>query len=159
MRIVHLAGITALFSALTLAGPPQITVRPITTAGGVASFELDVKYHTEHDDVTVLGRAEGVRAGKRVSLPLAISQQRNDLYAVAKQWEQGSPWVLIFTVEQGKEGAHGFAQSIVSIDAAGVIRITEYVRPSINDGDRAASRVSRAKVDASLRALGSSFAP
>lgn len=159
MRILHLAGIGAFFSAVTLFGPPQITVRAVNTSPTGAALELDVKYHTEHDDVTVLGRAEGVRAGKRVSVPLTITRQRNDLYSVARQWESGSPWVLLFTVEQGKNGSHGFAQGIVSIDAAGKVKHTEYVRPSINDGDRAVPRVSPAKVDAALKALGASPAP
>ena len=159
MRILQLAGIGAFLSAVARFGPPQITVRAVDASPTGAAFELDVKYHTEHDDVTVLGRAEGVRGGKRVSVPLTITRQRNDLYFVAKQWESGSPWVLLFTVEQGKNGSHGFAQGIVSIDAAGNIKHTEYVRPSINDGDRAVSRVSPAKVDAALKALGAARAP
>lgn len=159
MRIGYFAGVTAVFSTIVLLGPPQITVRAATAASAGPAFELDVKYHTEHADVTVLGRAEGVRAGKRVSLPLTVSRQRNDLYAVARQWESGSAWVLVFTVEQGKNGSHGFAQSIVSIDAAGVVKNIEYVRPSIHDGDRVVSRVSRSKIDETLRTLGVAYSP
>ncbi len=159
MRIVHLAGLAALLSVASFFGPPEITVRAVQATVAGPAFELDVKHHTEHNDVTVLGRAEGVRAGKRVSFPLTITRQRGNLYAVTKQWESGSPWVLLFAVEQGKNGAHGFAEGIVSINAAGVVEKIEYVRPSIHDGERVVSRTSRAKVDASLKALGVSFSP
>ena len=143
----------ALLTIAAVFGPPQITVRPVTSAAGT-TFELDVVHHTEHDDVTVTGRAEGVQGGRRVSLPLKITKARDGLYTVAKQWDAGTPWVLVFAAEQGHNGAQGVAEGAVLLEANGSVRSIEYIRPGFSEKGAKPVRTTTARIDAALKALG-----
>lgn len=152
MFIAYAAKIAAVLSVTAFFGPPHITVRPVTT-GNVTTFELDVEHHTTPEDLTVTGRAEGMRDGKRVTLPLAITRKAVGKFAVAKQWESGTPWVLVFSAEQGPDGKHGVVEGIVSLDAKGDVKSVEYTKPGFTEGDKKPLRTSAAKIDAALKSL------
>ena len=157
MRIAALPYITrlaALVSVTMLLGPPHITVKhvatPATPANGVA-FELEVKHHTTPEDLNVKGRAEGIRDGRRVSIPLTIAHKGTGSFTVARQWDAGKPWVLVFSAEQGADGKHGVVEAIVQLEANGTVRNTAYTEPGFVDGKP--TRATK-QVDAALKQLG-----
>lgn len=136
-----------------LAGPPHMTVRTMPISSATA-FELDVDHHhSDPGQVAVTGRAEGVRHGARVSLPLTLVRKDAMHYAVARQWEKNTAWVLVFSIEQGPQGAHGVAEAVVSIEANGAVGPVEYVSPEVRkDGKPLAA--TTAKVNQALKKLG-----
>lgn len=152
MSIALVVHVATMLTVSSFFGPPQITVRPVTTPAAT-TFELDVVHHTEHDDVTVSGRAEGTRGGKRVSLPLTIVRKRAGLYSVASQWDAGTPWVLVFAAEQGHEGRHGVAEGVVLLEATGKVRNIEYIRPGFSEKGGKPVRTTNARIDAALTSL------
>ena len=148
------AGLVAALSIASLVGPPHITVRAITTPAGVTSFELDVEHHTRPEDLTVTGRAEGVRDGRRVSVPLTITHRATGKFSVSRQWDASTPWVLVFSAEQGPNGTHGVVEAVVSLDAKGTVKSIEYTTPGFVNGTGVPTRLPREKVDAALVSLG-----
>ena len=40
-------------------------------------------------------------------------------YAVTKQWATGTPWLLVFTIKQGKHEAYNTAEVFVRVSAIG----------------------------------------
>ena len=158
MRIPSLQQITrlaALVSVTALFGPPHIKVRhvatPATAPAGVV-FELDVLHHTTPEDSKVTGRAEGVRDGRRVSLPLTIGHKSTGLFTVTRQWDAGKAWVLVFAAEQGEDGKHGVAEAIVSLESSGALKGISYTEPGFVDGKP--SRATPKQIDAALKQLG-----
>lgn len=140
------------FSAAVIAGPPHITVRPMPATSETA-FELEVEHHTEPGQLSVTGRAEGVRAGRRVSVPLTIVRKDAAHFTVTRQWEKNAAWVLVFSAEQGPKGSHGTAEAIISVEAGGNVQDVEYMKPVVRkDGQQLAA--TTAGVDRALRALG-----
>ena len=157
MRIAslpHLTRLAALVSVTALFGPPHIAVKhvatPATAPNGVV-FELEVKHHTTPEDLNVTGRAEGMRDGRRVSLPLTIAHKSTGVFTVSRQWDAGKPWVLVFSAEQGTDGKHGVVEAIVQMEANGTVRNTAYTEPGFIDGKPI--RATK-QVDAALRQLG-----
>lgn len=148
-RLAALVSVTALF------GPPHIKVRhvatPATAATGVV-FELDVLHHSTPEDSKVTGRAEGVRDGTRVSVPLTIGHKSTGLFTVTRQWDAGKAWVLVFSVEQGPDGKHGVAEAVVSVEATGAVRDISYTTPGFFEGKPV--RATTKQVDAALKELG-----
>lgn len=158
MRIPTLPRVTclaALLSVTALFGPPHIAVRhvatPATAANGVV-FELDVVHHTTPEDMKVTGRAEGIRDGRRVTLPLTIGHAGTGAYTVTRQWDSGKPWVLVFAAEQGPDGKHGVAEAMVSLEANGRVRDIAYTKADFEQGRP--TRLSAKQVDEALRQLG-----
>jgi hypothetical protein len=159
MTIASLITAAALLSATTLFGPPHITVRPITSTTAAVTFELDVEHHTTPEDLTVAGRAEGVRDGRRVSVPLTITRKSLGHFAVARQWDAGVPWVLVFSAEQGPNGSHGVVEGIVLLEANGTVKSIEYTKPGFHESTKKPLRLTSAKIDAALKTLGTTASP
>lgn len=154
MNIASLITAAALLSATTLFGPPHITVRPIASTTAGVTFELDVEHHTAPEDLTVAGRAEGVRDGRRVSVPLTITRKSVGHFSVARQWDAGAPWVLVFSAEQGPNGSHGVVEGIVLLEANGTVKSIEYTKPGFHESTKKPLRLTSAKIDAALKTLG-----
>jgi hypothetical protein len=154
MHIASLLSAAILLSATSFFGPPHITVRPITSTAAGVTFELDVEHHTTPEDLMVAGRAEGVRDGRRVSVPLTITRKSVGHFAVARQWDAGVPWVLVFSAEQGPNGTHGVVEGIVLLEANGAVKSIEYTKPGFHETSNKPLRVSSAKIDAALKTLG-----
>lgn len=151
---VALVAAAPLFAA-ALFGPPHIkvtAVSPQPAAVGAPAFTVDIEHH--HEDVAVTGRAEGMRGGKQVSQVLTLTRKDSTHYNVARQWDAGSPWVLVFSVEQGPDGKHGVAEAVVSIDATGAVKGIEYTTPGFLDRTGIPRRVTKEKVKEALVALG-----
>ncbi len=151
----RLTRLAALLSVTALFGPPHITVRnvatPATAANGVV-FELDVEHHTAPEDLKVAGRAEGIRDGRRVSVPLTVVRKTTGLFTVTRQWDAGKAWVLVFSAEQGPDGKHGVVEAVVSVEATGAVRGISYTQPGFSEGKPL--RATTKQVDAELRKLG-----
>lgn len=162
MRIAslpHITRLAALVSVAALFGPPHIAVKhvatPATAPNGVV-FELEVKHHTTPEDLNVKGRAEGIRDGRRVTIPLTIAHKSTGVFTVSRQWDAGKPWVMVFSAEQGTDGKHGVVEAIVQMEANGTVRSTAYTEPGFIDGKPI--RATK-QVDAALRQLGLVEAP
>lgn len=159
MNVSHLsliASAVAMLTAGTVMGPPHITVRagsPTEAARGTA-FELTVEHHTSPDQLSVTGRAEGLRAGQRVALPLTITRHSDSRFTVARSWDTTSAWVLVLSAEQGPHGSHGVVDAIVSINAGGAVQRIEYMPAVIRAKSGDALPKTAEKVDAALRSLG-----
>jgi hypothetical protein len=123
------------FATLALFGPPQIHVRaPAAGEAGVpagAVLLIEARHHADHGGLTVTGRAEGMRGGKRVTRPITLTNTGDGAYAVTRQWEAGSPWVLVFSAEQKGQESHGLAEALVKLDSRGTIVNIEHPRGSI----------------------------
>lgn len=156
LRSANVTRLAALMSISAFFGPPHIKVRevPTSASNGNAVFELDVVHHTTPEDMSVTGRAEGVRDGKRVTLPLTLAHKATGVYAVTKQWDAGRPWVLVFSVQQGPDGKHGVAEAVVSVDASGAVKKIDYLEPGFLQSTKQPLRVTKERVDDVLRELG-----
>lgn len=138
-------------------GPPSITVTEVTgtppTPGAVLA--ITTQHHTDEEDADVSAQAITVRNGERVSRDIVVTKGSvKGRYGVAKQWEAGTAWVLVFTIKQGDHGAHGSASSIVKVDAAGKVQGIEKVVETNARGDRFMREANRTDIDRAFRELG-----
>lgn len=139
MRTQFASRIRSSFAVATIAasffGPPSIHVRAVTpsTTGAPAGAVLMIegRHHTSLGSFDIIGRAESVQNGKRITKPIALTKASTGLFAVTRQWETGSPWVLVFSAEQGDDGVHGIAEALVRVDARGAIVDIEHHNPAI----------------------------
>jgi hypothetical protein len=143
--------------ALGLAfGPPRITVRPVTDpskAPAGAVLLVESMHHNEIADLDVTGRAEGFANGKRVTLPLRLTHQTVGHYALTKQWQDGTPWVLVLAAEQGSNGSHGVAEAIVKVDASGAFASIDYPAAGWIAKTDTPKRTSAADIEAVLSSM------
>jgi hypothetical protein len=149
------AALVLLAVASTMFGPPHLHVTPAssTPAMNATAFTLEVEHHTRLDQLSVTGRAETVRNGKRVTLPLTLTRTDSSHFIVKRTWEAMTPWVLVFAAEQWPNGTHGVVEAIVSIDRAGAVKGIEYTTPGFVERSGEPRRVTRDQVQRTLRAL------
>lgn len=143
----------ALVAAASHLGPPRITVRAVTGTPPTAGAVLDITthHHTEEESADVSGRALAMRNGARVSRPITITAVGTPgRYGVAKQWENGTAWVLVFTVKQGEHGSHGTAEAMVRVDATGRIGAITMAGGTNARGDRFPRAFTEREVEAAL---------
>jgi hypothetical protein len=81
----------------------------------------------------VVGTAEGVVAGARKTIPLAIARAGEEgVFAVARQWPAEGKWALVFSVE----GSHAVS-TLVELEPGATIRVagqkTTYEKPTPAD--------------------------
>src|SRR5689334_6887478 len=91
-------------TALALFGSPHIRVTEVTgtppTPGAVLA--VVTQHHTQEEDADVTAEATTMRNGQRSTKPLTVTKgAERGHYGVTKQWEDGTPWVLVFTIKQG----------------------------------------------------------
>lgn len=157
-RTIGRAFAVAALSATALLGPPHITVRavPAGTSGLPADAVLLVQgeHHSDRELLTVTGRAEGVQGGKRVSRAVALVSRGKLEYVVTRQWARGTPWVLVFTAEQGPDGRHGVAEAMVKVDAAGAVTAIEHPKAAWNAERNEPRRLTEREIRAALASLG-----
>lgn len=146
----------AVLTAATFWGPPRVTVREVSgtppTPGAV--LEVLTEHHTDEENPQVSARALSQRGGDRITKAITMTRSATrGRYGVAKQWDVGTAWVLVFTVKQGDHGEHGTAEALVKVDATGRILSMESVMGQNARGDRYPRAVSEAEIDAALRSL------
>lgn len=142
-------------------GPPHIKVEQVTdakhapTPGAVLLVVGD--HHQDSNRPAVTGRAEGVRDGRRMSKPITLTAtSTKGRFGVTRQWNAGSPWLLVFTVAQDDHGDFGAAESVVKVDAAGKVVAIEYPKQRNARGDQYGRRATPAEIDAALTTLAAS---
>jgi hypothetical protein len=146
-------------AALTAAafwGPPRVTVTQVSgtppTPGAVLAVHAE--HHTDEEKPQLTGRALAQRGTERINRPITLAAAgAKGRYGVSKQWEDGTPWVLVFTIKQGDHGDHGTAEAMVKIDAAGKIVGIENAMQSNARGDRYPTAFQDAQLDAALASL------
>jgi hypothetical protein len=137
-------------------GPPRISVSPVTDpskAPAGAVLLVESMHHTELADLNVTARAEGLVNGKRVTLPLRLTHQSIGHYALTKQWQDGTPWVLVLSAEQGPNGAHGVAEALVKVAASGAFASIDYPAVGWVNKSDTPKRTSAAEIDATLTGM------
>lgn len=160
MTRLTLHAVTAFTVALSASGaavgPPHITVRPVTdqsTAPAGAVLLVESMHHTQIADLAVTGRAEGFQNGKRVSMPLQLVHISVGHFSLAKQWQDGTPWVLVLSAEEGSNESHGVAEALVKVDASGRFVSIEYPAAGWINNTNTPKRISAADVEAALAGL------
>ncbi len=146
---VSLAGITAF-------GPPRITVRQVTdsvAAPAGAVLLVEGRHHADGDPLRITGRAEGLRNGKRVTVPLTVISAGNGRFSVTRQWTAGSPWVLVLAAGESNDGAHGVAEALVRVAASGSIIGIDYPAPGWIGQSNTPKRTSDREIEALLTTL------
>jgi hypothetical protein len=153
--LVPLAAVLAL-TAFAVWGPPRITVTetkgsPITPG---AVLEILAEHHTDEEKPQVTGRAIRQQGSERVTKDLTLTAATaKGRYGVAKQWDAGNAWVLVFTIKQGDHGEHGTAESLVKVDATGRVVGIETPGGVNARGDRFPRALTEREVDQALRSL------
>jgi hypothetical protein len=137
-------------------GPAHITVREVAASKPDAPVLLvAATHHDETAGINVIGRAEGMRDGKRVSQPLRVVRTGEGRYSIARQWQAGTPWLLVLTAEEGKNGSHSVAEALVKVDASGKVQGIEYPAPGWVEKTNTPKRLSPAEIDAALTSFAS----
>jgi hypothetical protein len=94
------------------------------------------------------------RGSERISRPITLTAAGpKGRYGVSKQWDDGTPWVLVFTIKQGDHGEHGTAEAMVKVDAAGKIIGIENAMEQNARGDRYPTAFKEAQLEAALASL------
>jgi hypothetical protein len=146
----------ATLAASSAFGPPRVTVREVTgtppTPGAV--LEVLTEHHTDEEHPQISARAIAQRGSERITKPVTMTlSATKGRYGVARQWESGTAWVLVFTVRQGDHGAHGTAEAMVKVDASGKIVSMESAMERNERGDRYPRALRDAEIDQALASL------
>jgi hypothetical protein len=137
-------------------GPPRISVREVTdraAAPAGAVLLVDGRHHADGDPLTITGRAEGTRDGRRVTVPLTLVNAGAGRYGVTRQWTVGVPWVLVLAAGEGNNGAHGVAEALVRINAAGAIVGIDYPAAGWIGKTNSPKRTTEREIEAALSSL------
>lgn len=150
------AAVLTVTAASRFFGPPSINVREVSgtppTPGAV--LVVTAAHHTDEADPKLTATAEGIRAGKRVQQPVELTKSATaGRYGVTKQWETGTPWVLVFNVEQADHGDFGPVSALVKIDASGKVVSTESLMQTNARGDRFGRKATEADIATALKSL------
>jgi hypothetical protein len=153
--LIPLAG-AALFAAAAFWGPPRVTVTRVTgtppTPGAVLAVHAE--HHTDEEKPQLTARALAQRGSERITRTISLTAAaEKGRYGVTKQWEDGTPWVLVFTMKQGENGNHGTAEALVKIDASGKIVGIENAMDRNARGDSFPTAFKDAQVEAALTSL------
>ncbi|MES3033380.1 MAG: hypothetical protein V4813_05220 [Gemmatimonadota bacterium] len=152
-RAALLAAIVSSAAFTTAFGPPHISVRKVSTADTApagAVLLVEGGHHDKDAELNIIGRAEGLQNGKRISQPLRLEKQSAGHYSLSKQWQDGTPWILVLAVDQGSAGAHGVAEALVKVDASGTIGAIEYPAPGWIGRTNTPKRTASTVIDAML---------
>lgn len=153
-RLSLTLALATLISSPALAkGPPWISVEFRARPVGEAGFLLVRTFH--HGDAMPLpihGTAEGLSAGRRVSVPLRFDQLGDEgVYVVPRSWGEGGPWVLNIAVADEHIGAG----AVVGIGRDGEPAFVRFPRTAIG----ATRPASQSEVAAMLAALDAAQPP
>jgi hypothetical protein len=139
------------------AGPPWISIEypanPLDRTTKGAYLLVHAFHHGTPVGLPVRGTAEGIVNGARRTIPLDFgTTSRPGVYALTRQWPAEGRWMLVITVTQG--GSGDGATALVRLAPTGQIASVE-VPSRQADGWTIPTAVSRAEIDAAVRALAS----
>ena len=145
-----------LLTAAALLGPPRILVTEVKGAAPTpgAVLAIEAHHHTDEANPDVSARAIGLRGTERITKNIALTATSvGTRYGVTKQWENGTAWVLVFTIKQGDHAQFNTAEAMVKVDATG--RIVGIVTPGAENarGDRYPRALTAEEIEAALNAL------
>lgn len=139
-------------------GPPSITVTAVSgksapTPGAV--FLIHSDHHHDEYPLTAKARAEGIVNGRRVTQPVALRAVpgKEVTWTATSQWSAGTPWVLVFTIEQGDHGKYGVAEALVRVAADGRVLGIEPMRASNERGGSYARAAEAKEIETALATL------
>lgn len=137
------------------AGPPWISVElpanPHHASTRDAAFMIRAYHHSTAIDAPVQGSAHGLIDGRRITLPLDIRATHTaGVFAVHTTLPHNGAWVMAITLT---EGPNATATALVSVDARGRIVAVEVPSQRTRDGWSVPRAVTRADIDAALRAI------
>ena len=149
--------VLALAAPASAAGPPWISIEipanPYDRATRGAIALLRTYHHGVAIQLQVRGTAEGLVDGERVSLPLELAAAGpTGVYAIRVDLPSRGVWVLV--VHGGE--TEGGVTAIVDVAPSGTVRAVEV--PTRGDNPPVPRSVTRAEIDARLRALASAGA-
>lgn len=132
LALIHTLPKVFVIAALSWAatfGPPRISVKEVTPADKApagAVLLVEGHHHQDAAALAITGRAESMQNGRRITMPLVLVDAGNGRFSVARQWSAGTPWVLVLAAGDGNPDAHGVAEALVKIDAAGKVVGIDY---------------------------------
>ena len=137
---------------LLAAGPPWISIEmpanPFDRASRGAFLLVHAFHHGTPMNFPVTGRAEGIVAGQRRTVPLRlVPTSRDGVYAVHNQWGSTGVWTLVLTVTQGPGDG---ATALVDIASNGLVTAVRVPTARHREGDFPRA-VTAAEVEAGLR--------
>lgn len=109
-------------------GPPWISIEipanPLDAPTRGAALLVHTYHHGDPAGYPLIGTAEGLIDGERVSVPLDLARTaRPSVHAVEQQWPEQGQWVLTFSI--GREGKPD-ATLLVELGENGGVRESEY---------------------------------
>lgn len=146
--------VLSLAAPASAAGPPWISIEipanPYDRATRGAIALLRTYHHGGAIQLQVRGTAEGLVDGERVSLPLELTAAGpTGMYAIRADLPARGVWVLV--VRGGAD--EGGVTAIVDLAPSGAVRAVDV--PTRGDNPPIPRAVTRAEIDARLRALAS----
>jgi hypothetical protein len=145
-RSWKLAAVLIAVVATAYAGGFFLTIHAPSPTDGVQDAVLTVEAQgcSDYSHAAITGRAEGLVAGKRQSLPVTLAPaNKPGMYTVRQQWPADGKWVLVLSAES--QGRHTY--TIVELAPDG--RLQPASAPS--KGIRMAMRtVTDADIEAAL---------
>jgi hypothetical protein len=140
-------------AAPLLAGPPWISIEmpanPFDRASRGAFLLVHAFHHGTPMNFPVTGRAEGIVAGQRRTVPLRlVPTSRDGVYAVHNQWGSAGVWTLVLIVTQGPGDV---ATALVDIASNGAVSAVRVPTTRHREGMDIPRAVTAAEVEAGLR--------
>jgi hypothetical protein len=110
LSLAALAVLTLTIAAAAPAplGPPWISIEYPPSPYDASTRDAFLLVHTFHHGTPIMapvsGKAEGIVAGERRSVPLKFAgTSRTGVFALNKQWASDGTWVLFITANQGPD--------------------------------------------------------
>ena len=133
-------------------GPPWISIEhppsPYDATTRDAFLLVHAFHHGTPANFPVLGSAEGMVGGERVSRRLAFTRtSRTGVYALARQWSGDGVWTLVISVKQAEKDS---VTALVELAPTGQVASVT-VPTERRDGWNVPKDVSMRDVDAALR--------
>lgn len=132
-------------------GPPHLTVAPVPMGEVPSSLTVQVEHHVEPEAFQLIARAESRRGAQRVVRSIPVQRLSAESFSVPIALDRGMPWVVVLAAMQGKDGAHGVAEALVSLTADGQVHHVAYPKPSFTGGKP--TRVGDREIAAALSAI------
>ncbi len=153
-RMLPLAAFAALTAAAAF-GPPRVTVTEVTgTPPTPNAVLLVVAEHHDHGQPELSARVLTMHNGVRVSNPIRVTaSDQAGRFGIARQWEVGTPALVMVTLVQGGDAPSGTAEAMVKVNAQGRITGITYATGMNLVRDRFPRAFTDAEIDAALRRM------
>ena len=136
------------------AGPPWISIElpanPHHASTRDATLLVRAYHHSTALNAPLIGVAEGIVDGKRISLPLALrATNQPGVFAVTTPLPKGGTWIMAITLSESKQST---ATALVTVDPQGRIVSIDVPSNRSPDGWVVPRPVGQRDIEAALRA-------